>query len=156
LLGQGVGADYVVEVSRLSESLASKCLNRFCAGVVHVFGEIYLRLPSDEDLKRIEGIYAKLGLPGCIRAIDCAGWQWCSCPVAEQGLHRGEEGKPTLRLEVWCDDRLWIWSLFFGMLGSRNDINIMNASPLFQSIRAGTLSQPVSAPKADWLAGIST
>jgi Plant transposon protein len=28
--------------------------------------------------------------------------------------------------------------VFFGIPGSRNDINVMNASPLFQSTRAGT------------------
>jgi Plant transposon protein len=100
LLGQGMGADYVVEVSRMSESLTSIYLKRFCAGVVRVFGDTYLRLPSSDDLKGIEDIYAKLGLPGCIGAIDCAGWQWGACPVADQGLHRGKEGKPTLRLEA--------------------------------------------------------
>jgi hypothetical protein len=138
LLGQGIGADSVVEVSRLSESTSAKCLKRFCAAVTNAFGSQYLRLPTADDLKRTEATYSKLGLPGCIGAVDCASWQWGACPVAEQGLHRGKDGKPTLRLEAWCDDRLWIWSLFFGMPGSRNDINVMNASPLFQSIRAGT------------------
>jgi hypothetical protein len=149
LLGQGIGTDSVVEVSRLSESTSAKCLKRFCAAIVRVFGDQYLRLPSANDLKCIEATYCKLGLPGCIGAIDCAGWQWGACPVAEQGLHRGKDGKPTLRLEAWCDDRLWIWSLFFGMPGSRNDINVMNASPLFQSIRAGTFPPARPATKID-------
>jgi hypothetical protein len=53
LLGQGVGADSVVEVSRMSESLTSICLKGFCAGVVRVFGDTNLRLPSSNDLKLI-------------------------------------------------------------------------------------------------------
>jgi hypothetical protein len=129
----------VVEVSRLSESTSANCVKQFCAAAVDAFGDQYLLLPFANDLKRIEAKYSNLGLPGCIGAVDCASWQCGACPIAEQGLHRGKDGKPTLRLEAWCDDRLWIWSLFFGIPGSRNDINIMNVSPLFQSIRAGTL-----------------
>jgi hypothetical protein len=50
----------------MSESLTSICLKRFCAGVVRVFGETYLRLPSSDYLKGIEEIFAKLGLPGLL------------------------------------------------------------------------------------------
>jgi Plant transposon protein len=138
LLGQGIGSDSVVEVSRLSESTAAHCLKRFVQAVVNSLGDEFLRLPSAADLTMIESSYCKMGLPGCIGAVDCASWQWGNCPVAEQGVHRGKDGKTSLRLEAWCDDRLWVWSLFFGMPGSRNDINIMNASPLFQNIRAGS------------------
>jgi hypothetical protein len=40
-------------------------------------------------------------------------------------------------MEVVCDDYLYIWHLMFGIPGSKNDNNIMNASPLFSNIRAG-------------------
>jgi Plant transposon protein len=46
---------------------------------------------------------------------------------------------------------LWIWSLFFGIPGSRDDINILNASPHFQSIRAGTLPPARSATNVEGL-----
>jgi Plant transposon protein len=137
LLGQGIGADSVIEVSRLSESTSAKCHKQFCAAVVDAIGDQYLRLPSADNLKRTEATYSKLGLPGCIGAVDCAGWQWSARPVAEQGLHRGKDRKPTLCLEAWCDDILWIWLLFFGMLGSHIGNNTMNTSSLFQSMRVG-------------------
>jgi hypothetical protein len=73
LLGQGIGADSMV-VSRLSESRSAKCLKLFCAAVVNAFGNQYLRLPTADDLKRTEATYCKLGLPGCIGAVDCASW----------------------------------------------------------------------------------
>ena len=38
---------------------------------------------------------------------------------------------------------------FFGMPGSRNGINVMNASPLFHSIRAGTFPPARPATKID-------
>jgi hypothetical protein len=76
LLGQGIGADSAVELSRMSESTSTKCLKRFFAAVTRPFGDQYLRLPSANDLKRIEATYCKLGLPGCNGAIDCTRWQW--------------------------------------------------------------------------------
>jgi Plant transposon protein len=89
LLGQGIGSDSVVEVSRLSESTAAQCLKRFSKAVVCSFGNEFLRLPSAVDLSKIEASYCKMGLTGCIGAVDCAGWEWGNCPVAAQGLHRG-------------------------------------------------------------------
>jgi hypothetical protein len=73
LLGTGIGADSVVEVSRLSESTPANCLKNFSRAVVKQFGSKYLRLPSTTDLSLVEATYCKLGLPGCIGAVDCAG-----------------------------------------------------------------------------------
>jgi hypothetical protein len=33
---------------------------------------------------------------------------------------------------------MWIWHAFFGLPGSLNDINVLNRSPLFQSLTSGT------------------
>jgi hypothetical protein len=52
-------------------------------------------------------------------------------------------------MEVVCDDYLYIWHLMFGIPGSKNDINIMNASPLFSNIRAG--KWPPCRPQIDVL-----
>jgi Plant transposon protein len=54
-------------------------------------------------------------------------------------------------MEVICDDKLRIWHLFFGVPGSRNDINIMNMSPLFQLIRAGKWPPGRPQRQVSWL-----
>ncbi|XP_071699248.1 uncharacterized protein [Rutidosis leptorrhynchoides] len=41
-------------------------------------------------------------------------------------------------LEAVASQDLWIWHGFFGMAGANNDINVLNASPLFNSIKGGT------------------
>lgn len=41
------------------------------------------------------------------------------------------------RMEVVCDDFLYIWHVMFGTPGSKNDINIMDQSPLFNAVRNG-------------------
>jgi Plant transposon protein len=61
------------------------------------------------------------------------------------------DGKPTVRLEAWCDDRMCIWSLFFGIPGLRNDLSVMNVSTHFQSIRAGTFPPARSATNVEGL-----
>ncbi|XP_071739749.1 uncharacterized protein [Rutidosis leptorrhynchoides] len=38
-------------------------------------------------------------------------------------------------LEAVASYDMWIWHLFFGMDGSNNDINMLNQSPLFDSLR---------------------
>jgi hypothetical protein len=65
-------------------------------------------------------------------SIDCMHWHWEKCPVAWKGMYtRGDQGVPTVILEaVASHDRL-IWHAFFGVLGSNNDINVLNQSPLF-------------------------
>jgi Plant transposon protein len=143
-LALGVGADSVVETTRLSESTAAECRQRFCRAVVARFGAEHMRVPTVDDLTRIEARYAKLGFPGCIGCLDVASWSWDNCPVAEQGRYRGRDKKPNVRLEVVCDDNLHIWHCFFGVPGSRNDLNILDLSPLFCKVRAG--EWPPAAP----------
>jgi Plant transposon protein len=82
---------------------------------------------------------------------NCASWSWDKCPVADQGKYRGRDKKPNVRMEIICDDKLRIWHLFFGVPGSRNDINIMNMSPLFQLIRAGKWPPGKPQRQVSWL-----
>lgn len=42
-----------------------------------------------------------------------------------------------MRLEVFCDDNLRIWSLNFSVPGSKNDVTIMDHSPFFRAVRNG-------------------
>jgi len=87
-----------------------------------------------------------LGFPGCIGYLDCAGWECDACPVVWHANYKGAAKKPTLRLEAVCDDYLYCWHLNLGVPGSKNDLNILYASSLFQRIRQG--SWPTSQPKS--------
>jgi len=40
-------------------------------------------------------------------------------------------------MEAVCDDYLYCWHLSFGIPGSKNDVNILYSSKLFQHIRSG-------------------
>nr|XP_043625839.1 protein ALP1-like [Erigeron canadensis] len=41
-------------------------------------------------------------------------------------------------VETVASQDLWIWHSFFGPPGSNNDINVLNQSPLYDSVRNGT------------------
>lgn len=57
---------------------------------------------------------------------------------ALQGIMNGKEGAPSLRMEAICDLDLWIWHLAFGFPGSMSDLNILEVSPHFSEVLAGT------------------
>jgi Plant transposon protein len=134
----GATADSLVECLRLSESLNALCLKQFCNAIILALKSEYLRLPNCDELKAIEAQYSAMVFSGCIGCVDVASWYWNKCPVGRQGQYRGKEGKSCCRLEVVCDDSLYIWFLKFGTPGSRNDISVMHHFPLFNAIRTGS------------------
>jgi Plant transposon protein len=96
-LSYGVPADAVSEYGRLAESTNAQCLKKFCAAVVELFEEQWLRFPTMDDIREIEIRYRKLRFPGCIGCLDCASWEWEACPIGWQGLCKGKDSKPVLR-----------------------------------------------------------
>ncbi|XP_021971081.1 uncharacterized protein LOC110866035 [Helianthus annuus] len=70
--------------------------------------------------------------------IDCMHWPWRNCPTAWRGMYtRGDQGHPTIILEVVASQELWIWHAFFGIPGSNNDINILQNSEVFDDVIKG-------------------
>ncbi|XP_023743939.1 protein ALP1-like [Lactuca sativa] len=48
-----------------------------------------------------------------------------------------KNGVPTVILEAVVSQDLWFWNAFFGMAWSNNDLNVFQASPLFNNILHG-------------------
>nr|VDD33831.1 unnamed protein product [Brassica oleracea] len=70
-LAYGAAADSVDEYIRVGESTARKCLHKFTARIITLFGEEYLRRPTQEDLERLLHIGEQRGFPGMLGSIDC-------------------------------------------------------------------------------------
>lgn len=135
MINEGRTAFSLVKECRMSESQIMLCTKTFVKCIVEFYEGEWLRRPNEEELIEIEKHYRTLGFPGCIGAVDCAGWEWENCPVAWKGLFTGKEGRPSLRMEVISDDKLRIWHLNFGMPGSKNDKTIMHFSNIMNDIR---------------------
>ncbi|XP_056864311.1 uncharacterized protein LOC130511373 [Raphanus sativus] len=107
-LAYGGGADTVDEYVRLGETTARKCLHKFTAGIIHLFGDQYLRLPTPEDLDRLLRDGEERGFPGMVGSIDCMHWEWKNCPTSWRGMYSRGTGKPTMVLEAVASHDLWI------------------------------------------------
>ena len=85
------------------------------------------------------------GFPKMMGRIYCMHWQWKNCPKAWKGIYiSGYCGVPTIILEVptiileiVASSYLWICHAFFGVVGSNNDINVLDHSPVFNEVLDG-------------------
>ena len=55
-------------------------------------------------------------------------WEWKNCPYLWHGKYQDRKGSRSVVLEAVATPDLRIWSYFFGMPGSCNDINILDRS----------------------------
>uniref|UniRef100_A0A0D3A4H0 Nuclease HARBI1 n=1 Tax=Brassica oleracea var. oleracea TaxID=109376 RepID=A0A0D3A4H0_BRAOL len=71
LLSYGSAAGVVDEYLRVGESTAISCLKHFNEGIIRLFGDEYLRRPTQEDLQRLLHIGEIRGFSGMVGSIDC-------------------------------------------------------------------------------------
>ncbi len=138
--------DSAVDRTGLAESTLNACFKIVCKCIMEQFSSEYLRLPTLNEIRQIEARYCCLGFPGAKVGVDCANIDWAMCPIADHGRYIGTDKKPALRMEVYSDDTLRIWSCEFGFPAAINAINIMQLSPFFYKIRTGMC--PCPYPKA--------
>ncbi|XP_062080921.1 uncharacterized protein LOC133785721 [Humulus lupulus] len=136
-LAYGVPADATDEYIKIGESTVLESLKRFCRAVVEVFGARYLQSPNVDDVARLLHIGERRGFPGMLGSLDCMHWKWKNYPTAWGGQYASRSGSPTIILEAVADYDLWIWHAYFGLPGSNNDINVLEASHLFANLAEG-------------------
>ncbi|XP_022031383.1 uncharacterized protein LOC110932349 [Helianthus annuus] len=74
-------------------------------------------------------------------------WRWDNCPTAWRGQHTwGDQKGPTVILQAVASQDFWVWSAYFGVVGSCNDINVFEQSPWLEDWISGR------APKASFYA----
>ncbi|XP_042466026.1 uncharacterized protein LOC122048537 [Zingiber officinale] len=112
----------------------------FCEYMVEIFGDRYLRRPNADDVQRLLQMHdERHSFPGMLGSLDCIHWKWKNCPVAWKGQFTRGHGSPTIVLEAVASHDLWIWHAFFGVAGSRNDINVLYESPIFNNVLQGNM-----------------
>nr|XP_043616136.1 uncharacterized protein LOC122588058 [Erigeron canadensis] len=112
----------------------------FCDAIVQTYETEFLRRPTTHDILRLyEAHEARHHIPGMTSSLDCTHLAWKMCPNEFRGQYkRGDHEHPTIMMEATTSQDMWIWHTFFGPLGSLNDINVLQQSPLFLPERMGT------------------
>ncbi|XP_059658675.1 uncharacterized protein LOC132305005 [Cornus florida] len=141
ILVYGCATDHYDEYIKISESTAIETLMTFCKAVIGVYGEEYMRPPNEVNIARLLQEGEERGFPGMLGSIDCMHWELKNCPVAKGRFHTD-----TLILEAVASKDLWIWHAFFRMLGSHNDINVLDHSLVFDSIAIGQIPLTIPHP----------
>ncbi|XP_071699219.1 protein ALP1-like [Rutidosis leptorrhynchoides] len=124
------------EYLQMSERTSRESLMHFCKCIIDLYKDEYMREPTMKDIKRLYEAHEDIhGLPRMMGSINCMHWAWGRCPVAWKGqFTRGDHKVPTIMLEAVASYDNWIWHAFFGVAGSNNDLNVLNASNLFNSM----------------------
>lgn len=136
-LAYGVPPDMLDDQYGMAESTGRNALRHFCKAIIRLYGEEYLRSPTNEDVERILRENSERGFPGMLGSLDCMHWEWKNCPTGWHGMYKGKEKVPTIILEAVASKDRWIWHAFFGLPGSLNDINVLDRSYLFQDVANG-------------------
>ena len=137
MLALGVCANAMDDYCRTSESTTMECMTQFCSTVCVEFGEYHLRQPTQEDFHIQFAINLARGFPGMFASLDCMHYEWKNCPVAWKGDYGDKEAKQSIILEAVADQGLHIWHILFGLLGSNNDLNVLDRLPLIHDMLVG-------------------
>ncbi|KAK2648264.1 hypothetical protein Ddye_015753 [Dipteronia dyeriana] len=137
MLAYGCPADPTDEYFKIGESTTIESLKRFCRAVVDEFTGEYLRSPNATDVARLLCIGKDRGFSEMLGSLDCMHWKWKNYPTAWAGQYAGRSGSPAIILEAVADYDLWIWHAYFGLPGTNNDINVLEASHLFSNLAKG-------------------
>ena len=82
ILTYGVSADCVDEYLKIGGSTAMECMKNFAASVIQVFGDEYLRKPTQADVDRLLQVAEARDFPDMLGSIDFMHWEWKNCPSA--------------------------------------------------------------------------
>lgn len=140
----GVPPHTFIDYFQMSKGLAATCCEMFAVVMKLIYDEEYLRLPDALDLKRINELHKKRhGVNGMFGSLDCMHTAWKNCPKGWQASFKSgkETCGPTVVLEALTDYHLWFWHASFGYAGSLNDLNILNLSPLLESLVDGSFTE---------------
>jgi Plant transposon protein/Ulp1 protease family, C-terminal catalytic domain len=146
-LAFGVSCTAFIDHFSMSWSFGKECCTRFNEKFEEMFEEEFLRLPTATDLRRIVALHKhQHGVDGMLGSLDCMHTKWKKCPVAWQAGFKGSKQKSgtsnaTIVLEALADYHLWFWHVSYGYPGSMNDINVLNASPLYNRLTDGSFTE---------------
>jgi hypothetical protein len=122
------------EYLKIGKSTVQECLKYYCLDIIEYFRVEFLCRPTVTDTQRLLTKIEESRFSDILGSIYCMHWQWHNCPVCWQDqFTRGTSNilqsylKLLLLMTLGSD-------IFFLVVGSNNDINVLNQSPLFVDV----------------------
>ncbi|CAL2245529.1 unnamed protein product [Prunus armeniaca] len=137
MLAYGSYADQVDKIAIMRKFTTLESLVRFCEAIKILCTRDYLRRPTPRDLQQLLQKAEARGFPGMIGSIDCMHWQWKNCPTAWQGDYENMKWQKSIILEVVVGFDTWVLHPFFGVAGSRNNLNVLGQFLVFNNVLRG-------------------
>jgi hypothetical protein len=135
LLGTGAGYRSCQPLCSISTSEVRKFFFLFLDAIVDMRNE-QIAMPANlTELRRVEGTYNAIGLPGCCGSVDVVHVRWANCPAGDFNRAKGKESYPSLGFECITDFNRRIMSIYGPHFGSRNDMDIVKTDKSVGAIR---------------------
>ena len=112
LLGMESGFCSCQPLCSISMSEVQKFFFLFVDAIVDMRDE-QIAMPSNlTELRRVEGTYNAIGLPGCCGSIDVVHIRWANSPAGDFNHAKGKESYPSLGFECITDFNRRIMSIY--------------------------------------------
>jgi hypothetical protein len=135
LLGTGSGFRSCQSLCSISTSEVRKFFFLFMDAIVDMRNEQIVMPSNLTELRRVEGTYNAVGLPGCCGSIDVVHVRWANCPAGDFNRTKGKESYPSLGFDCITDFNRRIISIYGPHFGSRNDMDIVKMDKSVEAIR---------------------
>ena len=139
-LGRGLVADDCSEMSEVGQSTCNVIVKTFVLQFAKKLGPLFVRKPTEQQLRNITALYGHLGFHGCVGSTDTTHVRWDRCPNMLRHDYIGKENYPCLRYLLVVDHRLYIYHCSDGYAGGNNDKKISRLDEFIQAMLEGMYS----------------
>ncbi len=120
----------------VSKGVLSPFYDQWTSWLIETQFDKYISIPqSHQEIDRIQGIFSKLGIPGCCSSMDGVHVAWDNCPERYRFNYIGKEGYPTLAWNVHCDHLGRILHVNGPHAGGRNDKTMARLDAMLKAVK---------------------
>lgn len=134
VLASGCCFQDVATCTLMSRTTAENSFHNFCEKFSEGLWDKWVKLPTGDDLLKVEEAYRKCGYPGAVGSLDCTHFAW-TCPFSEKNIHKGKEGHTTVVVEAMCDHSGRIIAATKSYPGAENDKTVVKRDKSVWRIR---------------------
>lgn len=136
-LGTGCVARTQGSLFGMSASTAQRFFVDFCAHLSQRFQDECSVPCTEDEIKHVEHVYARMGFPGCVGSVDGVHLHWGRCPARLLTRHKGAKGYPTRSFNVTVDHRRFVQHVASSKPGTMNDKSSVRYDPHVIAVRQG-------------------